>query len=303
MSEPNRYRDDWDGYSRNWDATWGKQFARLGDEWSSENAGSSGRGDAYVFESFAVPFFRPEDTVLELGSGGGKWTEMLARRAKKVIALDISGEMLKRAKSRCDAAGLTNIEYVLANGRDFRPIADESVHFFFAYDVLVHLALEDTFAYAREIERVLTPGGYATCHHAVNTTPESWVRVEHDAEWYRGGAHTQGQYYFYSPESLRQMYEVCALPIIRTHQWWCMWIGIGQKPAGVTPYLERLLHRLTHESMNDPVGRAALLKELRKLPFKLAESLEPTIVQLSTENDRNQRVWLAGQLRKLWRGF
>jgi ubiquinone/menaquinone biosynthesis C-methylase UbiE len=303
MSDPNRYRNDWDAYSRNWDTTQGDRHAWLGDEWSAEDAANAGKGDAFIFESFARPFLRPDDTVLELGPGGGKWTAMLAPHVKKVIALDVSPEMLKRTRERCEAAGLSNVEYVLGNGRNFKPVRDESVHFFFSYDVLVHVALEDTFAYAREIARVLTPGGYGACHHAVNTTPDSWVRVEHDSEWYRGGKNTMGQYYFHSPEGLRRMYEMCALPVMRTHQWWCMWIGIVQKSDGVTPQLERMLHRLTHEALNDPTKRAALLDDLRTLPGKLAKSIEPVIEQIAAQDDRNQRVWLTAQLRKLWRGF
>lgn len=172
-----RYAKDWDSYSKSWERSYGNSYDHLGEEWNDDETLERKR-DTLYFTVYAERFLSPEMTVLEVGPGGGKWTVRIAPRVKKMIVLDVSKEMLKRTKKRCDDEGISNIEYVLANGKDFQPIADESVDFFFSYDVFVHIALEDTWPYSQEIARVLAPGSRGVCHHAINSVPQSWDRIE-----------------------------------------------------------------------------------------------------------------------------
>lgn len=51
--------------------------------------------------------------VLEIGCGAGEFTRLLAPRARKVTALDLSPQMIRLAKSR--SGRFQNIEYVLAD--------------------------------------------------------------------------------------------------------------------------------------------------------------------------------------------
>lgn len=220
--EENRYAKDWNSYSQSWNKEYGSDYGYLGDEWNDDGTVERER-DNFYFTAYADRFIDPDMTVLEVGPGGGKWTTRIAPKVKKMIVLDVAEEMLKRTKARCESLGINNVEYVLANGTDFQPIADESIDFFFSYDVFVHIALEDTFVYAQEMYRILKPNCLGICHYAINSVPEAWHRIKSNNDWYRNNKNTLGQFYYYSPESLRRMFEYCGLSVKEQHLeiWHC----------------------------------------------------------------------------------
>jgi len=303
MDELNRYAGDWGEYSRWWDQQLGGKYAHLGDEWNDDAAGGRGR-DEFYFSIFAQPFLRPEMTVLEVGPGGGKWTVRLAQRVRKVVALDVSREMLQRTRQRCESEKLDNVELVIGNGRDFLPMGDESVDFFFSFDVFVHLALEDTFAYVQEMNRVLKSGGRGVCHHAIATPAMAWDRVEAMNEWYRGGKHTMGQYFYHTPESLRRMYEHCGLSVAGQYieKWHC--VCLIERPAdSLLPRLERLLAQLGSSQADAEAIRNEVIAALRALPDQMAAAMKPVLDFAAGAATAADRLAAAGRLRQIWRGM
>jgi len=96
--------------------------------------------------------------MLELGCGAGRMTGSFARRFQHVHAVDVSEEMLQRAKQIHPEP--VNIDWRLSNGTDFADVPDGTVDFVFSYIVLQHLPAKSlAFRYVREILRVLRPGG------------------------------------------------------------------------------------------------------------------------------------------------
>ncbi len=65
----------------------------------------------------AIPLDR-DDIVLDCGCGPGRVAIQAAKRVKKVICLDNSEGMLKECKKNCEAAGITNVEFVLADWQE-----------------------------------------------------------------------------------------------------------------------------------------------------------------------------------------
>lgn len=102
---------------------------------------------------------RSDQRVLDLGTGTGAVAERAAALvgpSGRVLGVDISPEMLARARRRVTTRGLTNVAF--REGRaEALPVEDA------AYDaVLASLSLMyviDRAAAAREIARVLRPGG------------------------------------------------------------------------------------------------------------------------------------------------
>jgi SAM-dependent methyltransferase len=222
----------------------------------------------------------------------------------RVIVLDVAEEMLRRTKARCHALGLTNVEYVLSNGQDFHPLPDASVDFFFSYDVFVHIALEDTWPYTQEIARVLKPGGRGACHYAINSTSDGWDRIEENNSWYRGGKHSLGQFYYFSPGILRQMYQRCGLGILEQHQeaWHCT--CVFEKPVlSIVPELEALLRRLSTVSADNACVRSEIVVALRALPSQLEQRLAYFMTEIADEEDLRKRCLCVAEIRKLWRGI
>lgn len=54
----------------------------------------------------------PSSTVLDIGAGPGSWAVPLSREAAHVVALEPSGEMIKRLESRIRQEGIENIDVV-----------------------------------------------------------------------------------------------------------------------------------------------------------------------------------------------
>jgi ubiquinone/menaquinone biosynthesis C-methylase UbiE len=56
-----------------------------------------------------------DDVVLDIGTGTGALAKEIALKAKKVIAIDISEEMLKTAKEKLEKEGITNVEFKIGS--------------------------------------------------------------------------------------------------------------------------------------------------------------------------------------------
>lgn len=96
-------------------------------------------------------------TVLELGCGVGRMTRAFATRSGRVVAADISPEMLQQARALVKEP---NIEWVLADGQGLAAVVDQSVDVAFSYLVLQHLpTVADVLAHVTAMMRVLKPDG------------------------------------------------------------------------------------------------------------------------------------------------
>ncbi|HEX8148909.1 MAG TPA: methyltransferase domain-containing protein [Pyrinomonadaceae bacterium] len=108
-------------------------------------------------------------TVLEYGCGDGENTVALAARgAGRVISLDISPDLIEIARRRLEVNGVVgDVEFVVGSAHDV-PLPDESVDVVFGIAILHHL---DLGLAAREVRRVLRPGGRAIFQEPVRSSP------------------------------------------------------------------------------------------------------------------------------------
>jgi len=107
----------------------------------------------------ATANLRPGEVVVDLGCGGG--LDVLLAAAKvgptgKAIGIDMTPQMLERARRNADLAGVENVQFHLAT-IDQLPLPDGSVDCLISNCVL-NLA-PDKPAVFREMFRVLKPGG------------------------------------------------------------------------------------------------------------------------------------------------
>ena len=109
------------------------------------------------------------DEVVDLGCGVGRLTRVLAGRARSVRAIDVSSEMLARAREL--NAHLANVEWVLGDGVSLDGIDDGSVDAIISHVVFQHIPDPAvTLGYVADMGRVLHPGGWAVFQ--VSTDPE-----------------------------------------------------------------------------------------------------------------------------------
>lgn len=119
------------------------------------------------------------DSVLDVGCGIGRLTRALAPRAREVIALDVSADMLARAKRL--NTHLANVTWLLGDGVSLAPVPDASVDAIISYVVFQHIPDPAiTLGYVRDMGRVLRPGGWS----AFQVSDDPGV---HMPRWQRGG--------------------------------------------------------------------------------------------------------------------
>ena len=158
MKTTDLMRQDWDERARrnafHYIASWRA-------DWNPESFFQSGEQD---YEQFVAPVvnrsgWQPNDKrMLELGCGAGRMTRSFAGRFSRVIAFDISSEMLHRAQVL--SPELSNVDWTLGNGTDLSGVADESVDLVFSYIVLQHMPTAGlALRYMLEMLRVLRAGG------------------------------------------------------------------------------------------------------------------------------------------------
>jgi len=181
MKTAESMREDWDGRARKdaffYIASWRKH-------WDEGTFFQSGEDDyqrlvARVPDNRRFPV--QQKKMLEIGCGVGRMTRSFAQRFRSVLAIDLSPEMLSRA--RVLNAGNENITWIRGNGTDLDPVASSSADFVFSYLVLQHLPQKQLIrAYISEMFRVLSPGGL--CLFQFNGTNHGNMNLE--------GAHGMG---------------------------------------------------------------------------------------------------------------
>lgn len=107
----------------------------------------------------AIAALKEGDTVLDLGSGAGFDCFLAAKRVGKnghVIGVDMTPEMLAKARANAEKGGYTNVEF--REGQiESLPVEDNSVDVVIS-NCVINLS-PDKEAVFREIQRVLKPGG------------------------------------------------------------------------------------------------------------------------------------------------
>ena len=114
---------------------------------------------AGVANPWALGRLSPGERVLDLGCGAGTDSLVAAQMVGaegRVTGIDMTPEMLAKARAAADAMGATNVEFV-AGTAEALPFADES------FDVVISNGVIDLIpdkdAVFSELHRVLAPGG------------------------------------------------------------------------------------------------------------------------------------------------
>ena len=120
-------------------------------------------------------------TVVDFGCGVGRTTIPLAETSSRVIAVDISNQMLKEAKKNCEGRGITNVAFMTTD--DFLRLPDASVNFVHSFIVLQHVAASEGYAIIAKLISVLENRGIGAVHVTLgDDRPRlqrllSWIKI------------------------------------------------------------------------------------------------------------------------------
>ena len=167
-------------------------FGRSAEAYVTSTGHAAGDDLARLVE-LAAP--RPSDYALDVSTGGGHTALAVARRAGRVVASDLTPEMLASARRFIGQQGITNVEFVLADAERL-PFLDATFSLVTVRIAPHHYA--DVQTAVREIARVLRPDGQLLVidniapednelDHAVNVWEQrrdpSHVRAYTASEW------------------------------------------------------------------------------------------------------------------------
>jgi len=153
--------------SLEWNRKWGAMMSGFIPAESEEHFGDRwGHPDKFiplleVRARFLDPYVRAGMRVVEIGSGGGRWTQFL-QAAGELVVVEYNPESFGYLRARFPRLAFTPYQ---TSGYEIGGVADDWADFVFTFDVFVHLEPDGIEEYLHEIERVLRPGGIAVIHY------------------------------------------------------------------------------------------------------------------------------------------
>ena len=150
--------------------------------------------------AFLLPHLRSDAEVLDVGCGPGTITLGLARRAGRVVGVDMSPEMVEACGALATREGVANVSFEAGSAYEL-PFDGDAFDVVYAHQVLQHLA--DPVAALREFRRVLRPGGlvavrdsdYDSMVHApVEPAIERWREIVPQVAAANGGEANAGRH-------------------------------------------------------------------------------------------------------------
>jgi SAM-dependent methyltransferase len=131
-------------------------------------------GRTIVAEALTDAPLRPVGSGLavEIGPGLGRVCLALADHFDRVVGIDVSSEMIARARTLVDDS---RVSFEVGNGRDLRPLADSCADLVVTFTVFQHLPDESIIeGYIQDAARVLRPGGVLAAQWNNLPHPNLW---------------------------------------------------------------------------------------------------------------------------------
>lgn len=155
---------------RHYGDQWGDPAAPLLRRWLGVLTGKARFRNLHrVARDYVVPYAKPGSVCLEIGPGGGRWTQFLVG-ARELYLVDLNREFFDYLAERFPEAA-PRMRFYQTPGFDLAVAPDATVDFVFSFGTFVHIEPDGIDAYLAEIHRALRPGGIATLQYADKTKP------------------------------------------------------------------------------------------------------------------------------------
>jgi ubiquinone/menaquinone biosynthesis C-methylase UbiE len=192
-----------------------------------------------------------DGTILDVACGPGILTAALAEKARQVVALDVTPEMLSQARQRCAKAGLSNVTFKEGSATDL-PFAESSFD-----GVVTRLSIhhfEEPRHALDEMFRVLRPGGTLVIADVVSSEDADESALQNAIETLRDPSHVR----MLAPSELLSLVEGAGFRIAARSTWdkpreLDEWMGIINEPKRVGP-LRTVVHALATVGVTAGMG-------------------------------------------------
>lgn len=213
----------------------------------------------------------PQRVALDIATGGGHTALALAPLVGRVVATDLTDEMLRHAEAFIRGQGVSNVEFQAADAEDL-PFPDEVFDLVSCRIAPHHFS--DVARFVREVARVLKRGGVFLLEDSLAPDDPECAAVLNRVEVLRDPTHVRTL----TAAEWRQLLRAAALTIEaervfpKTHAW-DSWFARAQTPEPVQQEIATLLREAPARIQEalaltfDSTGRVVSLTD-QKIAFK-----------------------------------
>ncbi len=145
---------------------------------------------------FSVIRVRPEDEVLDLGCGTGRWAFAFAEKCRYVLGVDFSKTMIRRAQQIAEERGVKNVEFAVESVQMFQP--QKRFDIIIISGVLVYFDDSELESLIQNVRQSLKPGGRIISRETVAIHKRIDVRGEYNekiGDYYSATYRTADEYH------------------------------------------------------------------------------------------------------------
>jgi len=160
-----------------WNKNWGRNLESYIENPKDENYFGDRWGDPNdlpilkkIRDSFVLPFVNDQHIAVEIGSGGGRWTQYLLN-FKRLYCVELNNNMFHYLLERFGEC--PNISFCQTNGTDLPGIPQNSVDFVFSFGTFVHLDVELVKKYLSSIRNILKENANVVIQYPEKKKPEA----------------------------------------------------------------------------------------------------------------------------------
>lgn len=138
------------------------EWVAAGEEWSEPWGGSVAQWFGSILPRIQAAL--PAETILEIGSGFGRWSFYLRKHCAHLHLVDPDPQCLEAGRRRFGSD--VQVSHHLIQGDSLAMVPDGSIDFIFSFDSLVHVRRQTIETYAGQFAAKLKPHGLAFIHHS-----------------------------------------------------------------------------------------------------------------------------------------
>lgn len=142
---------------KKWNVDW--DWTKLGEEWTPDEAWR-----AAIVANGMEPHLKADMSVLEIGPGGGRWTEkLLEYKPSSLIGVDLSPVCIELCTKRFEAH--PEASFRANDGKDLSFVESDSIDFVWSFDVFVHMEADVIGEYFAQFARIMRKGAVGVVHY------------------------------------------------------------------------------------------------------------------------------------------